>query len=148
MTQTASRNPAQEYLRMKVMTASAEQLQMMLYDGAVRFARQGREAIAAANIEAACEKLLRAQKIVLELRASLRRDIQPALADTLDSLYAYIYRRLMESNLRRDAAAADEAIALLEYQRQTWQLVMEKLHAAAVTPVNAVQPAANVNLAV
>jgi flagellin-specific chaperone FliS len=40
MTQDASG----EYLRNAVMTASPEQLQMMLYDGATRFARQARDA--------------------------------------------------------------------------------------------------------
>ena len=40
-------NAAQNYLRMRVMTATPEQLQMMLYDGAIRFAEQGRAALEA-----------------------------------------------------------------------------------------------------
>src|SRR5438045_3268978 len=43
---------AQNYLRTQVLTATPEQLQMMLYDGAIRFAEQARPALAAKNWEA------------------------------------------------------------------------------------------------
>ncbi len=120
-------NPGREYLRTKVLTASPEQLQLMLYDGAVRYARQGREALAAGLLEVGCEKVLRAQKIVLELNASLRYDVDPALCRRIGALYTYIYRRLIDANLRHDLTAADESIELLEYQRQTWAMLMERL---------------------
>ena len=37
--------PSQEYFKTKVMTASPEMLTLMLWDGAIRFAEQGKEAI-------------------------------------------------------------------------------------------------------
>ena len=42
-------------------------------------------------------------------------------------MYHFIYRRLVEASLHRDVGAADEAIALLEHQRQTWQMLMQRL---------------------
>ena len=40
---------AQNYLRTKVLTATPEQLQLMLFDGAIRFAEQAKPALAARN---------------------------------------------------------------------------------------------------
>ena len=37
--------PRTEYLKTQVMTATPEMLQLMLWDGAIRFAEQGKEAI-------------------------------------------------------------------------------------------------------
>ena len=37
--------PANQYLRTKVLTATPEQLQMMLFDGALRLAEQARLAL-------------------------------------------------------------------------------------------------------
>ena len=49
------------YLRDAVMTASPEQLQLMLYDGCIRFALQARDAIEKKDYETSYEKLTRAQ---------------------------------------------------------------------------------------
>ncbi len=153
----AETNSSNEYLRTKVLTASPEQLQLLLYDAAVRFARQGRDALAGKDLEAACEKLLRAQKIVLELNAALRHDLQPDLCRRVADLYHFIHRRLVEANLRRDISAADDAIELLEYQRETWRMLMEQLRGRsepaglagpAAMPALAAGSAPSVNLAV
>ena len=137
-------NPGDEYLRTKVLTASAEQLQLMLYDAAIRFARQGRDALAAGTLDVSCNKLLRAQKIVLELNGALRPAVDPDLCDRLRALYHFIYRRLVEGSLHRDAAAVEEAIALLEHQRQTWLMLMQRLAGQAQpaqSPVSAARAA-------
>ena len=56
-----------EYLKTKVLTASPEQLQLMLYDGAIRFCEQAREAIKNREIEKSYQSLSKAEKIVLEM---------------------------------------------------------------------------------
>ena len=58
--------PTQEYLKTKVMTASPEMLTLMLWDGAIRFTEQGKEAIAKREIEGSYKALVRAQRIVIE----------------------------------------------------------------------------------
>ncbi|MEX0887216.1 MAG: flagellar export chaperone FliS [Phycisphaeraceae bacterium] len=120
----ASPNP---YLRTRVMTASPEQLRLMLYDGALRFTRQGREAIDRGDYETSYNAIARAKRIVLELSNSLNRDAHPDLCQRLAALYTYIYRRLMDVNMSRDVAALDEAIELIGYERETWQMYMDKL---------------------
>ena len=61
---------AQTYLRTKVMTATPEQLQMMLYDGALRFGEQARVALQAKDYEKSYTAISKVQKI-LEMKDRL-----------------------------------------------------------------------------
>lgn len=115
------------YLRDAVLTATPEQLQLMLYDGAIRFASQGADAIEQDNYEVSFETLSRAQKIVLELRAGVRREANPELCDQMTQLYHYIYQRLVDGSINRDAETIREAVKLLEYQRETWVMLIERI---------------------
>ena len=118
---------AKNYLRTRVMTATREQLQMMLFDGAVRFAHQARAALEKKDFEASYTNLTRTQHIVLELNRSLRHQEDPELCGKLAALYNFIYKQLVLANLNRDIEPLEEAIKLLMYQRDTWALLMEKL---------------------
>jgi flagellar protein FliS len=118
---------AQSYLRTQVFTASPEQLQMMLYDGAIRFAEQARPPLAAQQWEASYTLISKAQKIINELMGNLRHDIAPELCGRLSSLYNYIYRMLVEANTKHRVESLDEAIKILKYQRQTWQMLLGQL---------------------
>ena len=120
-------NAAQNYLRMRVMTATPEQLQMMLYDGAIRFAEQGRAALEARDYEKSYTMISRVQKIIAEMSSSLKRDVHPELCDRLAALYTYAYKKLIEANVGHNVAALDEALELLRYQRETWSLLLEQL---------------------
>ena len=42
-------------------------------------------------------------------------------------LYNFIYRQLVEAGTSRDASVADDALKVLEYQRETWVLLIDKL---------------------
>jgi flagellar protein FliS len=114
------------YLRTKILTAGPEELRLMLYEGAIRFCRLARAALEAREWEKSYNNLMRAQKIVLELSTSLNYQVAPELCTRLGALYTYIYRRLVDANVEHSIAALDEAIKLLEYERETWQLLMAK----------------------
>ncbi len=120
-------NPTNEYLRNAVMTATPEQLQLMLYDGAIRFTRQGSEGIRREKWEDAFNGFNRAQKIILELINALNYDIDRDLCTRMAGLYQFIYRKLVEASVDRSVAAGEEVLGLLAYQRETWVLLMEKL---------------------
>lgn len=124
-----------EYLRNTVMTATPEQLQLMLYDGAIRFATQAREALAKSDFETSCEKLLRAQRIVLEMRNGLRPEVNLELCEQMAALYDFVYNRLVDANMQRDPAAIDEALRILEHQRETWRLLIEKIRREGVPQI-------------
>jgi flagellar protein FliS len=127
---SSSTQAGQEYLRSAVLTASPEQLQLMLLDGAVRFATRGLEALRRREREAVFNALDRAQRIVLELGQGLRREVNPDLVDQMQALYNFIYRRLIDANLHLDEAALQDALQILRHQRETWALLIEKLAGA------------------
>ena len=140
-----SANPqAAQYLRMRVMTATPEQLQMMLYDGAIRFAEQAKAALDAGDFEKSYQGISRVQKILTEMSCGLKPDVLPELCEKLSALYSYVYRRLIDANVKHDAAALAEAIGLLKYQRETWALLLDQLGkqkaAVAATRINMPAP--------
>lgn len=118
---------AQNYLRTRVLTATPEQLQMMLFDGGLRFAEQGRLALIQKNWEQSYNNISRCQKIVAELTGSLRHNVDPILCGKLASLYSYAYRKLVEANIEHKVESLDEAVEILKYQRQTWALLLDRL---------------------
>jgi len=141
-----SARASQEYLKSVVMTASPEQLQLMLLDGAIRFTQRGKEALEKDDIEGAFNGFERAQRIVLELNNGLRREVNPELVDRMAALYDFIFRRLIDANVHRETRAADDALRILRHQRETWVLLLEKLTQAA-SEKTATNPAADPTLA-
>jgi flagellar protein FliS len=118
---------AQNYLRTRVMTATPEQLQMMLFDGAIRFGEQARVALEQKNWEASYNMISRMQKILAELNGSLKHDVFPELCGKLASLYNYAFRKLIEANVRHKIESLDEAMCVLRFQRETWGLLLDQL---------------------
>lgn len=123
-------NPAPKlnpYLRTKVLTASREELRLLLFDGAIKFARQAKEGIEQNDHEKSYENIIRAQKIVLELSSSLNHEMMPDVCEKLSALYTYIYRLLVDATMERKTSCIDEAVKLLQYERDTWVMLMKSL---------------------
>ena len=115
------------YLKSRVLTATPEQLQLMLFDGAIRFAEQGRAALLERDFGQSHDRIGRAQRIVTELQGGLRHDVMPEVCGRLSALYEFAYVRLVEANLQHDVERLDEAVKVLKYQRETWSLVMREV---------------------
>jgi flagellar protein FliS len=83
-----------QYQQNQVMTASKEQILIMLYDGAIRFCQHAINASEAGNN---IEKLSRISKvfaIIAEFSNSLNHDIGGEIAADLDGLYQFMMREL------------------------------------------------------
>ena len=128
------------YFRTKVLTASPEELRLLLLDGALHFTAVGREGLAAKDFERVYEGFSQAKAIVMELINALRPEHAPELCQRMSGLYTYIYRLLMESSFQRDDEKAAEAQKLLEYERETWVMLMEQLAAGSPSPVRRALP--------
>jgi len=118
------------YLRDAVMTASPEQLQLMLYDGAIRYAHQARDAIEAKDFETSYNKLTKAQNIILEMSHGLNHEVNPALCQQVAAIYDFLFRKLVDANLHRDVSAIDDALKVLAIERETWQMLVDKVSKA------------------
>lgn len=124
MADTLEINP---YLRTKILTASPEELRLMLIEGAIRFSRQGREAMVKKDFEGVYENMTKAKEILLELMNALRHDIEPEICANLERLYTYMYRRMLDAGMEKNPEIVDEVIDLLEYDRETWMMLMKQV---------------------
>ncbi len=121
--------PVNAYLRTKVMTAPREELRLMLLDGAVKFASQAREGLARKDFESVYNGVTQCRDIIVELMTTVRDDVDPDLAGKVRALYGYLYNELTTANLEKDLAKFDGVINLLAYERETWQLLIQKFRA-------------------
>ena len=110
------------YREASIMTASPEQLVVMLYDGAGRFLRQAEGSMIEGSWLKASEKLSRAEAIIDELLATLDMDAGE-VADRLQSIYVFCKTRLIEARIERDAARVDQVARLLSELREAWSQV-------------------------
>jgi len=111
-------NPYQMYQQQSVMTASQEDLLIMLYNGCIRFIKQGMQAIDDKDVPRAHTNIVKAQDIIVEFISTL--DMRYDVAKSLMPLYDYIYRRLVEANISKDAAILNEALGFVTELRDTW----------------------------
>ena len=118
----------QGYQRAATETASPAQLIVMLSAGCIRFTALGKTAIEQKDFTTSRENLLKAQAIIAELMGSLNLSIGD-LATNLMRLYDYMYRRLIDANIRRDAEAAAEVEGLLRGLLPAWEEAVKTYHA-------------------
>jgi flagellar protein FliS len=138
-----SQNKSQ-YLESKILTAPPHRLHLMLIEGAIRFGKQAEKELEAANNVAAMSSLTRVLDIVGEMLAGIRQT-KSEINDKLAAVYWFIFRRVSEATLESDKAALAEVLRLLEFERETWQKVCEKLGAASHTPATMPPPAHALN---
>lgn len=114
------------YANQKVLGATPAELTLMLYDGAIKFCNIAESAIEKKEIEKVHQNLLRAERIIEYLRATL--DMKYPVAQDFDNMYSYIYKRLVEVNVTKEVEILQEINGHLHEIRDTWVKVMEKNH--------------------
>jgi len=119
----------QAYTESSVMTASREQLVVMLYDGAVRFLRQSAEAMRAGNREQSRNRMARAEAIIDELNWSLDTSYGQ-IPENLRLIYLFCKRQLIRANLESDPAPIDAVGRLLADLRESWARIAERAEVA------------------
>lgn len=113
------------YQTNQILTASQEQILIMLYDGAIRFCRQAIAANDGGNIPVKLERISKTFAIVTEFSNSLNHEIGGEIAADLDGLYHFMLRELNKAR----KATSDEHLRnverLLVDLRQTWGEAIE-----------------------
>lgn len=123
MAKYSNTNAANFYKQNSINTASPARLTLMLYDGAVKFCNIALEGIDEKDIAKANNNIIKAEKIIVELRATL--DMKYPVANEFDRVYDYIYRRLVEANLRKEKEVLEDALKQIKTMRDTWKEVMK-----------------------
>jgi flagellar secretion chaperone FliS len=134
---------AQDYARTyranSILTASPGQLVLMLFDAALNSLAIARKACEAApedprQFAVVNTQIVKAQKIIAELQGTLNLEAGGEFARTMHSLYDYYDRRLLEANLRKQAAPIAEVERLLGEVRNAWFEMLRAQDTAAPSP--------------
>ncbi|ERG68137.1 MULTISPECIES: flagellar export chaperone FliS [Exiguobacterium] len=116
-------NPYAAYQNSAVTTANSQELTLMLYDGALKFMRLAKLAIEQGNSDLKNTNIQKTQAIFQELRLTLNKKI--AVSANLDSLYEYMWRRLVDANVKNDTTILDEVLDFTTELRDTWKEAMK-----------------------
>ena len=116
-------NAAEAYKRQQVMTATPEALTLMLYNGALRFMKEGLDAMEAKKWEQCNTSRQKAQKISLEFQATLKMEYD--ISKQLMPLYDYVYNSLVEANMRSKPEKVTECIDIIRELRDAWAEAMK-----------------------
>lgn len=107
------------YKNNSVNYASKDQLLLMLVDGAVKFAKIGRQAIIDKDVKKAHTNLMKTQEIFIELMVSLDME-QAEWTKDLMQIYTFIKDKLIEANMKKKVEIMDEILPLIEEVRDLW----------------------------
>lgn len=114
----AFKNPYQTYQKQAIMTSKPEELTYMLYQGLVKFIRLSKLSLQNKNIPESHNNNIRAQDILIELMATLKKEY--AVSDSLLPLYDYMKRRLIEANIKKNIEILEEVEGFAVELTETW----------------------------
>lgn len=109
------------------MSASREQILLMLYEGAIRFTKLALRAIETNNIAERGKNIIRAYDIVMELQVSLDHKVGGDLTKQLDQLYTFIMDQYTKANLHGDPEALKSCLRVLENLYDGWKQAVTHL---------------------
>jgi len=116
-------NPYDKYRNNAVFTATKEELTLMLYDGALKFCNQAIVALENKEFEKAHGFIIRVENIIREFQITLDRRYE--ISAQLNTIYDYLYSRLVSANLGKDVEILFEVRGHLRELRDTWKEAMK-----------------------
>jgi flagellar protein FliS len=123
---------ALRYRQTEVTSRTPLELVVMLYDGALRFIAQAREAVERGDIPSRRNAVSRAMSIVSELQSTLKLEEGGAVAESLDGLYSFVMERLIAASFKKQTAPLDEATQVLTVLRDAWSTLASQESEAAL----------------
>lgn len=119
----AMNNPYAAYKQNAINTATPQELVLMLYDGCIKFINLGLIAIDEKKIEVANVNIIKAQNIIYELMISLDKNYE--ISSELELQYDFMYRQLIDANIRKDKKTLEEVKFLVTELRDVWKEAMK-----------------------
>lgn len=120
-------NPYKKYKQTAILSASREQILLMLYEGAIKFTKLAIEAAEEKRIADRGHNIIRAFDIIVELQATLDHKVGGELAQQLDSLYWFMMDQYTKANIKGDPEPLRSNLKVLENLYEGWQQVVEKI---------------------
>ncbi len=115
-------NPAMAYKNNKILTASPAELTLMLYEASIKFCNLAIAGLEANDIQKANDNIIKTERIITEFQVTL--DKKYPVSKDFEMVYDYIYRRLVEANIKKDKEILEEVLEHLREMRDTWKEVI------------------------
>lgn len=106
-------------LKEKVQGASPAELVIILYDGALRFLDNAKQAWEDSNDDLAQENLLKTKNIILELQKSLKADDSEAIL-SLATVYEKVLGYIAQAQDTKKSEYVDLVVKILDELKETW----------------------------
>ncbi|MCS6837653.1 MAG: flagellar export chaperone FliS [Bdellovibrionaceae bacterium] len=139
-----SKNPYFKYKETQVLSASREQILLLMYEAAIKFTKLAIKSAEEGKIVERCTNLGRAFDIVMELNNTLDHSIGGEISINLERLYMFITDQYTKANLTGDPEPLRISLKILETLYDGWkqavqQLKKDGLHTTATSNKNATE---------
>lgn len=117
------------YRELEILNASPEKLVQIVYEFAISSIASAKECVEKKDIRGRVHFINKGFAALMELTAGLDFEAGKEIAVNYDRIYDYCRRRLIEANVKQDAAILSEVHSLLTDLKEAWQVVVTKLSA-------------------
>lgn len=114
------------YKKASVTTYDQGTLIIMLYEGAIKFLKIAEKKIKVQDFEGVHHSLAKTKSIISELQSSLNVKDTGEIGNNLQRLYQYMYDRLIDANINKDAIIVKEVIHLMTELLLGWKEINQK----------------------
>jgi flagellar protein FliS len=126
-------NPALEYRKRAVESASPVGLVALLYGGAITFLSRAVAAMDANNVERRAAELNRVLDIVAELQGTLNFEKGGTVARQLEKFYVMIRRQILEASIKQSKPMLEQTITMMSSMKQAWEQVERETQMKGLT---------------
>lgn len=120
-------NPYSKYKKTSVLSASREQILLMLYEAAIKFTKLAIIAVEQKKIADRGQNILRAFDIIVELHATLDHKVGGDLANQLEQLYLFMMDQYTKANLKGEVEPLKANLKVLENLYDGWKQAIDKM---------------------
>ncbi|ABR30424.1 flagellar biosynthesis protein FliS [Thermosipho melanesiensis] len=135
-----------DYTEQMVKTASPAKLIEMLYQRAIELLDMSVESINKKDFINANEYIKKCQDIITELNLSLDMEKGGDIAKNLRSLYNYMFKVLVDANIKKDTSKIKEVREYLSELLETWREAMKNVGNTANQLPDPNRPRLNISL--
>jgi flagellar protein FliS len=111
------------YRQTQVQSRTPLELVVMLYDGAEKAMTTACDAVERGDITARRDAISHALAIISELQSTLNLEAGAQIAASLDDLYGYANRRLLDAAMKNDAEPIIEIRRVFKTLRDAWHTI-------------------------
>lgn len=109
------------YQQTDILTADPKRLVLLCYEEAIRNLKVAQERYLSKEYEAKGRALQKALDILAELRESLNLERGGEIARHLETLYSFMIRHLLHSDMRRNIKGFDQVMVMMDILKSAWE---------------------------